>query len=93
MEHSDLSEKSPSNPSPQVSGNPLEEDAKSVQEPEGMGKKTKSARQSSAAAQRNTQSLKHHAQGLHRSEPDEVLELKRKVDTNYIPNPEATYNC
>lgn len=92
MEHSDLSEKSPSNPSPQVSRNPLKEEAKKVQEPEMMGKKARSSRHNGAAAHMNSQNLKHQAQGVHSSEPDGVLELKGKLDTNYISNPEATYN-
>lgn len=78
MEHSDLSEKSPSNPSPQVSGNPLEKEAKKGTRARGMEKKTRSSRHSGTAAHMNSQSLKNQAQGLHRSEHDGVLELKGK---------------
>lgn len=55
-----------------------------------MEKKTRSSRHSGTAAHMNSQSLKNQAQGLHRSEHDGVLELKGKVTTDYIPNPEAT---
>lgn len=52
-------------------------------------KESRPSRHTRADAPVNSQRLRQRAQGLYRSAPDGVLELKGEMDACLIPNPEA----
>lgn len=64
-----------------------------MQEPEGVeDKEARPSKHNRTTAHKNSQRLRQHAQGQHRSAPARNLELKGDVDTSSIPNPDTTAN-